>query len=191
MSSTQHLDQTTTLRIGDADRDRAVQALSEHLASGRLDQSEFDERMAAALGARTASDLEPLFLDLPEPRPVTGTRSPAASTRPTHPSFTSPTGSPDAAQVEGLKPAGGPGGGCGGQRKLPYMLAPLVWPAAIALVVISGGHLWWMMIVAALVCSGLWGGGHRRRMQARSSHRRLDRQQERTDPYGHRFRPPR
>ena len=56
-------------RIGDTDRDQAADALREHLAQGRLSQDEFDERMSVALSAKTAADLEPLFADLPEPRP--------------------------------------------------------------------------------------------------------------------------
>src|SRR6476619_3817639 len=44
-------------RIGDAERDRAVGYLQEHLAQGRLDATEFDERMGRALQARTASEL--------------------------------------------------------------------------------------------------------------------------------------
>lgn len=56
-------------RIGDADRDQAVGFLQEHLAQGRIDASEFDDRMSRALKARTASELATLFDDLPEPRP--------------------------------------------------------------------------------------------------------------------------
>ena len=57
-------------RIGDTDRDQAADALREHLAQGRISQDEFDERMSVALSAKTAADLEPLFADLPEPRPA-------------------------------------------------------------------------------------------------------------------------
>lgn len=56
-------------RIGDAERDRAADYLREHMSVGRLTQDEFDERVTAALSARTAADLEPLFSDLPAPRP--------------------------------------------------------------------------------------------------------------------------
>lgn len=56
-------------RIGDAERDRAVTELREHHAAGRLTLEEFDQRMQAALAARTARDLTPLFADLPrDPR---------------------------------------------------------------------------------------------------------------------------
>ncbi|HEX3206635.1 MAG TPA: DUF1707 domain-containing protein [Propionibacteriaceae bacterium] len=56
-------------RIGDADRDQAVAFLQEHMAQGRIDASEFDDRMSQALKAKRASELAVLFDDLPEPRP--------------------------------------------------------------------------------------------------------------------------
>jgi uncharacterized membrane protein len=152
-------------RIGDAERDRAVNALSEHLASGRLDQSEFDQRMSAALQARTQSDLEPLFLDLPEPRPVNTPSSPPA--RSIHPPYSTaaqaPNISPSSPQPSEEK------SGCSGPRRHhPIVTGPAIWCVAIALLVLSHGHLWFLMIVAMLVCSGLWGGKGRRR---RISHR--------------------
>src|SRR5664279_24481 len=59
-------------RIGDAERDDAAAALSEHFAAGRLDRDEFDVRLAAAYAARTGADLQPLFTDLPAPEPAGG-----------------------------------------------------------------------------------------------------------------------
>ena len=56
-------------RIGDADRDQAVAFLQQHMAQGRIDASEFDDRMSRALKAKSASELAVLFDDLPEPRP--------------------------------------------------------------------------------------------------------------------------
>jgi hypothetical protein len=53
------------LRIGDAEREAAVQALGEHFAAGRLTKDEYDERADLAWSARTASALAPLFADLP------------------------------------------------------------------------------------------------------------------------------
>lgn len=57
-------------RLSDADRDAASDLLRTHFEAGRLDESEFTERMGAALAARFASDIVPLFADLPEPHPV-------------------------------------------------------------------------------------------------------------------------
>jgi Flp pilus assembly protein TadB len=62
------------LRIGDAERAVAADRLAWHFSHGRLDQAELDERLAQAMRATTASDLSPLFADLPadEPVPATG-----------------------------------------------------------------------------------------------------------------------
>ncbi len=56
-----------TVRIGDAERDRAVELLGEHFVAGRLTQDEFEERSETATRARYVDDLEPLFEDLPQP----------------------------------------------------------------------------------------------------------------------------
>ncbi len=53
------------LRIGDADRDAAVRNLRQHYADGRLTLEEFLHRLPLALRACTATDLDPLFADLP------------------------------------------------------------------------------------------------------------------------------
>ena len=58
-------------RVGDVERDQAVAALAEHYVAGRLDLPEFEERTAAALAAKTRSDLETTFLDLPAAAPST------------------------------------------------------------------------------------------------------------------------
>jgi hypothetical protein len=57
------------LRIGDEERNKAVSLLSDHMAEGRLTQSEFNDRLGLVLNAKTAQDLEPVFLDLPGPNP--------------------------------------------------------------------------------------------------------------------------
>jgi hypothetical protein len=64
--------QPSPQRIGDAERDSAAELLREHMAQGRLTAEEFDERIEAALTAKVASDLDPLFRDLPGPRPGQG-----------------------------------------------------------------------------------------------------------------------
>ena len=53
------------VRIGDAERDRAIASLGDHFAAGRLTAEEFDQRMDQAFKARFNEDLEPLFADLP------------------------------------------------------------------------------------------------------------------------------
>ena len=57
------------IRIGDEERNKAVALLSDHLAEGRLTQSEFNDRLGLLLNAKTAADVEPVFADLPGPNP--------------------------------------------------------------------------------------------------------------------------
>jgi hypothetical protein len=53
------------LRVSDAERDTIVTELGQHFQDGRLDQGEFDDRVSAALTARTRGDLDQLTTDLP------------------------------------------------------------------------------------------------------------------------------
>lgn len=53
------------LRASDRERDAVVQRVQQAFAEGRLDDTEFDERMRAALTARTHADLDVLLADLP------------------------------------------------------------------------------------------------------------------------------
>ena len=62
--------QGSSLRLSDADRDRAAAELSEHFQAGRLAADELDDRVGRALQARTVADLAPLFADLPGERPA-------------------------------------------------------------------------------------------------------------------------
>jgi len=60
------------LRVSDADRDAVVTELGRHFQDGRLDQSEFGERMSAALCAKTEGDLAELLADLPRSGQLAG-----------------------------------------------------------------------------------------------------------------------
>ena len=53
-----------SLRASDADRDRSIEVLRAAVADGRLNPAEFDERLDAALAARTIEALAPLTADL-------------------------------------------------------------------------------------------------------------------------------
>jgi hypothetical protein len=53
-----------SLRASDADRDRVIELLRAAVADGRLDPAEFDQRLDAALAARTIDALAPLTADL-------------------------------------------------------------------------------------------------------------------------------
>lgn len=58
------------IRVSDADRERVAERLREHFAAGRLTSEELDERISAALNARTFADLRVVLADLPEPGPI-------------------------------------------------------------------------------------------------------------------------
>lgn len=55
------------IRIGTAERERALALLSEHYSAGRLTLAEFEERTEVVLEARYQRDLDPVFADLPRP----------------------------------------------------------------------------------------------------------------------------
>ena len=61
--------QSPDLRIGDTERDEALQALGEHLSVGRLDADEYGERAARITAAKTRGELTALFTALPQPHP--------------------------------------------------------------------------------------------------------------------------
>lgn len=55
-------------KIGDTERDRAVEALGVHFAQGRLQLDEYERRTDQALYAETLDELDQVFIDLPLPR---------------------------------------------------------------------------------------------------------------------------
>jgi len=73
------------LRVGDAEREAAVERLRGHAAAGRLEPAELEERVEIALSARTAGDLRAVELDLPAasrpPRPPRADRQAACARR--------------------------------------------------------------------------------------------------------------
>jgi Domain of unknown function (DUF1707) len=70
------------IRVSDQDRDHVAQILQAAFAEGRLDDDEFDERMRAALTARTSADLEALSADLPAMAARPGSAVAAAGRKP-------------------------------------------------------------------------------------------------------------
>jgi hypothetical protein len=58
------------MRVSDADREQVAERLREHFAAGRLTSEELDERVTAALNAKTVGELRAVMADLPEPAPV-------------------------------------------------------------------------------------------------------------------------
>jgi hypothetical protein len=79
------------LRLSDAERETASQALGEHYAQGRLDADEHHERHERIWSAKTRGEIPPIFADLPggsplqaAPRRSAATPSWAAGPRPTY-----------------------------------------------------------------------------------------------------------
>jgi class 3 adenylate cyclase len=72
-----------TERVADADRDRTVTLLREHVAEGRLTLDEFSDRVGRALQATTRGELEAVMIDLPAATSTSTTSlpDPATSTR--------------------------------------------------------------------------------------------------------------
>jgi len=118
-------------RIGDAERDNAVDALRDHLAAGRLTPEDLDERLSIVLTAKTQHELDAAFVDLPfDPNAVGGISVWQAS----HPNRRP-------AEARPLRVA---------QRWL-LVLAPILW-----LTVFLGWPMWWLIYVvwgAAFVVS--------------------------------------
>ncbi|MFI6997911.1 DUF1707 domain-containing protein [Nocardia sp. NPDC050175] len=61
------MEELPEVRIGTAEREEAMQRLSDHFAAGRLSVAEFDERSAVVAAAVTRGDVTPVFADLPDP----------------------------------------------------------------------------------------------------------------------------
>jgi Flp pilus assembly protein TadB len=56
----------TEVRASDAERSEVAERLSKHYQDGRLDQTEFNERLDRAMNAKTRADFHGLFYDLPD-----------------------------------------------------------------------------------------------------------------------------
>lgn len=66
--------ETPALRASDADRERTIALLRDHMVEGRLTLEEFTERMSTAYLARTSEELEELARDLPSTDVRVGSR---------------------------------------------------------------------------------------------------------------------
>ncbi len=159
-------------RIGDAERDRAIDLLRDHLTAGRLDTEEFDERLGVALSAKTSADLEPLFTDLPGPRPGQEVAKPAAPASGAERRRDLPV-PPTAAEPP--IPA---------HERHPGLaaLATFIWPiTALAITFIPGlgwANFWWLMFIPIVISSAFGRGEHQRREHER---RRIERDQRELD----------
>lgn len=71
------------LRASDRERDEVVSRLADHLAEGRLELAEFEERSTRASTARTRGELAELTVDLPssDPAPAPAPTAPPSLTK--------------------------------------------------------------------------------------------------------------
>ena len=134
------------MRISDSDRDRAATQLRDYYAEGRLSTEELDERVTAALSAKTAGDLRRVMSDLPAPA--------AAASGPGAPPY-------------GASPWGRqrPMPAFGGRRRRGPRVLPILVLLLIAAVLLPGGWvffallkvflLFWLLVALAGMAAGL------------------------------------
>ena len=143
-----------SMRVSDADRDRAIAELSEHYQAGRLTTEELEDRTGRALQARTTADLAALFTDLPRRQaPVTGAASaPSAA----------PGAAPGAAGTAAASPAKA------WPAHVPVVpVAILAVVAVLALLGVHPFHIAWVPFFAIIVVRLVAGGRGRRRWDGR------------------------
>jgi Domain of unknown function (DUF1707) len=135
------------IRISDSDRDRVATQLRDHYAEGRLTSEELDERVTAALNAKTAGDLRRLMTDLPSPVPTaTGPGGPGT------PPYGASYGRPQWA-------------GRSYQRRRGPRLLPILLLLFIAAILLPGGFvffallkvflLFWLLVMVGGMIAGL------------------------------------
>ncbi|WP_424189494.1 DUF1707 SHOCT-like domain-containing protein [Actinokineospora sp. G85] len=144
------------IRISSGERDEAVRLLGTHLSTGRLDPAEYEFRHVRAVAARTRTEIEALFTDLPAPHPdMSAAVSPLRALR----TSVGPVVGRKAPPAAGLEatPA----------SEALNLLAGLVLllglPGTVVLTVFTG--LWWTIVVAVLVTivAGVLAEGLKRR----------------------------
>lgn len=133
-------------RIGDAERDASIERLRAAMSEGRITAQEFDERMTAALQARTQNDLDPLFVDLP---PIEA--NPKALAIPAW----SPAGPTELASPPRQSAEAEPAAGLPSRLQHLYWL---VWPLTIwAAGALGWGNFWWLIFIPIFVLPALIG----------------------------------
>ena len=128
-----------------------MDALGEHLSSGRIDLDEFGTRSAQVTQARTVADLRALFSDLPAPHPTLPGPAPAIR----------PVVQPDRRDSSEIAPPSDDRA-----RKQRIATAAIAASAILAVVLVVGLHLpWYIFLLPALVgvlTRAAWGDGGRR-----------------------------
>lgn len=160
------------LRIGDAERDRAVQLLQQQRTDGRIDDDELVARTGQIRAARTREEMVPAFADLPADPPAA-----EQNAFPLYPGTDPVTGAATSSESQQLAvpEAGEPDRRTTGSDPYPRrntsprvkmagrVAIGLMWPLAVVLNIIFGWHLWWLFPVVGMSTGwvawafGLWG----------------------------------
>lgn len=153
-----------------------VDVLRQHHTYGRLDAEEFNDRMSTALTAKTATELDQLFDDLPGPSPSGAESSTTTFTPP-------PWQSAPAADLPPRDDASAVGPTWGGQPgRNPTELTPtgssavpgkqspnrallvaggLLWPAALIFCFATDWQFWWVILIPVFFTGWLKNSGSR------------------------------
>ena len=148
----------SNFRIGDAERNSAMDALGEHLSSGRIDLDEFGARSAQVTQARTVADLNALFVDLPAPHPAVAGLEPAVR--------------PAAAPAPALPDSGTPS--LADRSAAQRWVAGATAASGIIAVILffALGLPWWIFLLPVLIgiiSSSVWGSDGQRRGRNRGN----------------------
>lgn len=139
-----------SLRIGDTERDAAVERLQKHYMAGRLNADEFNERMTAALAAHYQNELDKLFADLPDDPQTRFFDEKGPVGQASQPSEMTPW---QAAEVVPSSSAG--------RRTAEIVLGSIggvVWPLAfVAFIAGATWHVWLVAIVVSAVTGSITG----------------------------------
>jgi hypothetical protein len=136
------------VRIGTAEREQALEALSRHLGDGRLTLPEFDERSAVVSSATTRGQLDAVFTDLPS-----STIAPVAS-KPLEPSRSQSPVVNSTTNDEGWD-----------WRKAAMAVTPIV--ALILFFVVPVSNSWLFFLLIPLVGALIYGGDQSKRKRDR------------------------
>lgn len=153
-------EETPPLRIGHAERDRAIALLQEHTTAGRLDLEEFEERIEQVTRARTSADLAAVMADLP---PISAPAGGGSYIAPVGISDTAANGwEPGGAQRMGRRPRRS---GLGGWVSLSLLMVA-IWAMA------GFGYFWpvWVIVPTAFAAFGSSGTCGRRQVRPHGHH---------------------
>jgi hypothetical protein len=140
----------TPTRVGDAERDKATEYLREHLAQGRLDNAEFEERLDKALRARTQPQLDDLFDDLPDPRPAAtkaiAYQPPPWQGAPTNPVPGQSLATHATAPVPETRTA---------FNNAMAVVTAVAFPLAVLICFATSWQYWWIMLIPVMFSAGI------------------------------------